>query len=321
MSHAPSSGIGGFIGLEPTARAAGPWHGAAVALCTGRAAFRLILETVRPALVHVPAYVCHVLFQPLSALRIPWRTYPVDETLSAAAAPTPTPGELLVVVNYFGVQDAAMRALVAAHGERLVIDNTQAFYGSGGDTAWSFNSARKFFGVPDGAYLYAPGLEERPCTRATHVGTRHLELRAAGRLDEARRAFLDHERGLDDTLLGLSDSAERMLARIDYRGAAARRRANFARLHESLGRLNRLRLAPTVDGVPHSYPLLPERALDRTELHRRRIFVPTFWPELLDGPGPEADLAARLLPLPIDQRYDDSHMAVVAETVHELLTA
>jgi len=320
MSHVSSSGIGGFIGLEPTSRTDGPWHGDAVALYTGRAAFRRILETVRPTLVHLPSYVCQVLLEPLRDLQVPWRNYVVDETLSAAAAPDPGPRELLLVVNYFGLQDQPGRSLAAAHGARLVIDNSQAFYRRGSGRAWAFNSARKFFGVPDGAYLYAPQPVERPGARATHVGMRHLELSAAGELDRARREFLEHERNLDDSLLAMSECSERMLARIDYRRAAVRRRANYAFLHESLGQLNGLRLPAVVEGVPLCYPLLPQAMLDRTALHRRGIFVPTYWPELLDGPGPEAELANRLLPLPIDQRYDLSQMAVVAGAVRELLT-
>jgi hypothetical protein len=260
------------------------------------------------------------LFEPLRALQVRWRTYAVDETLGADAIPDPGPGELAVVVNYFGLQDEATRGLAAAHGDRLVIDDTQAFYRTRAGGAWSFNSARKFFGVPDGAYLYAPRAVERPRARATHLGQRHLELRAAGHLEDARREFLAHEQRLDDRLLAMSEPAERMLAGVDYPLAAARRRANYELLDEALGPRNRLRLPPRVEGVPHSYPFLPEIAIDRTELHRRRIFVPTFWPELLDGSGPEADLADRLLPLPIDQRYDSSHMAAVAEAVTELLT-
>ena len=54
-----------------------------------------------------------------------------------------------------------------------------------------------------------------------------------------------------------------------------------------------------------------------------KLFVPALWPEVPSrrAPGFEKsrDLASRLLPLPIDQRYGDADMDRLAERVAELL--
>jgi dTDP-4-amino-4,6-dideoxygalactose transaminase len=74
------------------------------------------------------------------------------------------------------------------------------------------------------------------------------------------------------------------------------------------------------------YPLLLASAEQanqvRSALQQQRIYVATYWRELLDDPALGA--AARrwtacMLPLPIDQRYDDGDMERVAGAVLQAL--
>jgi hypothetical protein len=70
-----------------------------------------------------------------------------------------------------------------------------------------------------------------------------------------------------------------------------------------------------------SYPYLPRRPLNRSHFWDRGIFVPTLWSEcgarVADGYGWEKTLSATLLPLPVDQRYDEGDMANVVRAVQE----
>ena len=76
------------------------------------------------------------------------------------------------------------------------------------------------------------------------------------------------------------------------------------------------------DAVPFCYPFLPARPSLHRALWQREIFVPRLWPEIAARPAEgfewERDLAARLLPLPIDHRYGPGDMARVTGAVMDV---
>ena len=58
----------------------------------------------------------------------------------------------------------------------------------------------------------------------------------------------------------------------------------------------------------------------RSRLARRKIYVPTLWPNVLEECAEETvarRYAEEILPLPIDQRYDEKDMRALAEAVLE----
>ena len=53
-------------------------------------------------------------------------------------------------------------------------------------------------------------------------------------------------------------------------------------------------------------------------LIKHKIYVPTYWNDVLDAKGIndfEKDLSTFLLPLPIDQRYGINDMKTIVETI------
>jgi hypothetical protein len=311
--------FGGFLRLEPVSSGTGPYH-AVPAFNTGRACLRVILEMLRPRRVHVPFYVCDAVLSPLRAVGVECVFYALDDTLAPVSLPAEVPEhDLYLAVNYFGVLSQATRAISVLSPTRVVIDNAHAFFRREATTTWSFNSARKFFGVPDGAYLCGPlsGIERN--LPPFEPETDYLLLETS---DRALEQFRRHEAMFDDEPRAISDFAASVMNRIDYARVAARRRANFLALDERLGDVNRLRLMLSPDDVPLYYPFLAPIVL-RDELIRRRVFVPLLWPEILTRSGGsfawERELAARLCPLPVDQRYDAEAMREVAVRVRGVL--
>ena len=69
----------------------------------------------------------------------------------------------------------------------------QAFFRRGTPDAWSFNSARKFFGVPDGAFLYGPATGIEPLPPSDNDDCEHLLTRIAGNDGLAWSQFKAHE--------------------------------------------------------------------------------------------------------------------------------
>ena len=146
--------IGGFFELELN-HSGQEFHRNSNAWWCGRACLNLIIQQLKPTNIYVPFYVCDTLLEPLIENRVEYTFYEIDEVLEIKDLPVLGEGELLVYVNYFGLKEDYVEFLAKNYNEKLVIHNTQAFFSSQ-KKAISFNSARKFFGVPDGAYLYAP---------------------------------------------------------------------------------------------------------------------------------------------------------------------
>jgi hypothetical protein len=315
--------IGGFFELEPQ-RCQGLWHEGALALTSGRACFRAILERLRPARMLVPFYLCDAALEPLRLLRIPFDFYAVTDSLVPDIETWPS-AVCVLYVNYFGVHGKTADAVADALGERVIVDDTQSFFSRGRGRAWSFNSARKFFGVPDGAYAYGPEMTSiAPRGTNDAAPAAHLTTRMTGPQDLAYQQYVDAERRVSSEVLSPSPLATRLLGGIAYEEARATRRRNYAQLHDRLASANSLRMDFTLgtDAAPFCYPFLPLRASLHRLLWQREIYVPRLWPELetrdAAGFGWERDLASRLLPLPVDQRYGPGDMDRVAEAVLEV---
>src|SRR5207244_4125851 len=123
-----------------------------------------------------------------------------------------------------------------ANGDRMVVDDTQAFFRRGDPDAWSFNSARKFFGVPDGAFLYGPAddLDALPPSEAGDCD--HLLARLAGDDERAWQQFKAHEARVGIEPRAMSAVSARLLDAVDMERARRCRLANFETLHRLLER-------------------------------------------------------------------------------------
>jgi hypothetical protein len=307
-----SEPIGGYFELELPP--AGPWlHDGALLVNSGRAALEYILRVTSPALVHVPRYTCDVLLEPFERTGTNYRFYAITPGLEIAEEVAPGKEELLLYTNYFGVMDGYCRHLAEKHGDRLILDCSQALFAAPPPGAHSFYSPRKLVGVPDGGCLYTPGrlAGELPrdvsADRYTHLVGRR-DLGAEG----AYHQFKENDAALAGRgMKRMSASTERLVASIDFDRVLEVRQENFATLHRALGGANRLEV--DLGGVlgPMVYPFLSDDAGLRRALVAEKIFVATYWPNVFDWCG-EADiewqLASKLLPLPIDQRYGTAEM-------------
>jgi hypothetical protein len=339
--HPVKEPIGGFFELEVGHRGA-PYHAGAAAFCSGRACLRHILERIRPSRAWAPFYICDAALEPFHATGVPVDLYSIDEALEPILPrDAPRAGECLVYVNYFGLKTLTAAALVAAYPGRVIVDDTQAFFARGYPGGWSFNSARKFFGVPDGAYAYGPDLRPAEHPRLVEIRYDHLVNRLLGRQELAYDQYLQSEAQVTGEERRISILSERLLANVDYEAVRARRRRNFVALDEALGRYNALtsRLATAATDVPYCYPLLPNtlvapetgltasaepQSARWSELWNRGLFVPRYWPEVVERPRSrpferEATLAQCLLPLPIDHRYTPEDLGRVVEGVTEVM--
>src|SRR6185295_15609364 len=151
----------------------------------------------------------------------------------------------------------------------------QAFFRRGRPDAWSFNSARKFFGVPDGGFLYGPATDVDGLPPVDGTDCDHLLTRLSGDEGKAWDQFKQHEARIGIEPQAMSVVSTRLLGAVDLDRARRRRRTNFDTLHQVLGPLNtiKLSLGDVAGEGPLCYPFLPAVDVDRLALGRLGVFV------------------------------------------------
>lgn len=310
--------VGGYFELE--LNHGREYHHMAMRLNLGRAAFEYILRARKVKKIFLPYYTCDVMLQPINRLGLELEFYKIDENLE----PLIDYGKLkkneyFLYTNYFGLKDRYIKKL-AKTGLNLIIDNSQAFYSRPVKGVDTFYSPRKFFGVPDGAYLYTNARLADRLKQDNSAGRfGHLIGRMENGAEAAYSLFKANEQSLNaQTLMLMSNITQRMLQNIDYKKAAQIRRENYLYLHHYLNKTNRLKLVLGSKAVPMVYPYSADTPGLREKLIINKIFVARYWPNVLewcDKNTPEYNFAKNLLPLPIDQRIEKIDLGKILDII------
>ncbi len=313
--------IGGYFELG-VASARQHFHADACAVNFGRAGLRMILQARKYRKVHVPEYICPVVFDTLSEMGVAWETYPIDDRLEPVAIPFIDEHEGFIYVDYFGVKDQYCRRLEQSV-RNLILDLTQAFFYIPGAGVDAFNSTRKFFGVPDGGYVFGDSLSAENLPQAqSHHCSGHLLMRLDGEVEGGYLEFKKNDAAMSRWMpMRMSKLTSRLLASIDYDRAREKRNRNFAVLHQALSETNQLVIDQDCIEGPMCYPFVTaDGDALRRHLIQKRVFVPTYWPGLIDKM--QLSVSAKgfvqnLVCIPCDQRYDDKCMLLILE-VHNV---
>jgi hypothetical protein len=317
--------VGGFFGLE-LPRKGSVYHDAALALANGRTCFNVLIERVKPTKVYLPFYCCDTLIRALEKQDVPYEFYAIDAQLDPVNVPNLEDTELLVIINFFGLKPQTSAAFSAQLGMQLVIDNTQAFFEKSYGLTWVFNSARKFFGVPDGGFLYSPQYLTDTYSANEPVATDHLWLSVCGKYEEAYKVYQQNEALQSSEQYGMSELTRRLLYGVDFPAVARARKRHFRMLDYVLRRHNKiseklLNQVPTV--VPFCYPLLLDKPIKKENLFNNKIYIPTFWTDILrrntEGYDFEKSLVNNLLILPVDHRLEEPDLRHMLDLLLPLL--
>lgn len=311
--------IGGYFELE--VQKGRHYHDHAVRLNTARNCFEYILRVRNYRKVYVPYYTCEVILEPIRKLGLDYEFYRIDKQLEPVILPDLKRDEAFLYTNYFGLKQGCARRLSSCYGQRLIVDNAQAFYDMPIGNIDTFYSARKFFGVADGAYLYTDkSLSQsfdRDCSfqRMSHL-LKRLDLGA----EKGYQDFRDN----DDSLVGqeikqMSNATDFLLSGIDYNGGKRKRRENYQYLDCELRKSNRMQLVLDDNAVPMVYPYLTDDSSLRKKLIDNCIYVATYWPNVFEWcqyDDWEYELADKTVFLPVDQRYGYSDMDRIIGMIH-----
>lgn len=310
--------IGGYLELE--VRNGNHLHAGAIRLNSGTNAFEYILRTRNYRKVYIPYYTCEAMLVPLQKLNIEYKFYYINDQLEPTALPQLEKNEGFLYTNYFGLKTQCVEKLSKYYGKHLIADHTQAFFSPPCADVDTFYSARKFFGLPDGAYLFTDSpltmLLEQDCSyqRCSHL-LKRIDLGAS----EGYPDFNANTQDLANTpLRRMSNLTEALLGNIDYDTVRAQRIDNYRTLDKALKTSNFLQFATTPNDVPLVYPYLSDSPNLKHKLIEERIFVATYWPNVLQWVSAdtcEYMLAQNTCFLPIDQRYDASDMEKIINII------
>ena len=310
--------IGGYFELE--LRHGEHYHKDSIRLNTARNCFEYILLARKYRKVYIPYYTCEVMLQPLKRQQVEYEFYSIDWNLEPTEIFKLQEGEAFLYTNYFGLKQDCVERLAELYGNRLIVDNAQAFFAPRVKGIDTFYSPRKFFGVPDGGYLYTDcKLDKEFLQDKSYNRMRHLLIRAEENAEAGYSMFREADASLcNSPIKYMSAITDRLLRNIDYFYTKDIRRNNFKFLHDRLSEKNQLKFNLGNDAVPLVYPYLQEDGDLKKFLISKRIFVATYWPNVLEWCSEqtvEYKITQKLAALPIDQRYIEKDMEALIQHI------
>lgn len=305
--------LGGYFELELIDN--GAYHQGALKLNTGRHALQLLLKNIDCSKIYLPFYTCEVIIDSVVKLNIPYSFYGVNLDLepefdfSLVRA-----DEYFLYINYFGLKDDFIDCLKRIC-PNIIIDNSQSFYSKPLTNTPTFYTARKFFGVPDGAYLFgdipAAKYSELP-TGSSYDRFEFLLKRIDLSAEEGYCDFQLAENRISDLPIEkMSKLTDKLLSSIDYKLVAEKRCRNFSHLADALYKYNNYSVTWNGVQVPMVYPFLTNQSDLKAKLINNKIYTPSYWPNVMNSVSKtsvEFFITTNFIFLPIDQRYSTEDM-------------
>lgn len=307
--------IGGYIELE--LNNGEQYHKNSIALNSGRNAIKYAIRAYKISELHVPYYTCPVVWDAVKEENCHIIPYDIDGNffpVKEFAA-----DDFILYTNYFGVFSNNVKKLAVKYNN-LIVDNAMAFYMPHYGIASAY-SPRKFFGVPDGGFVYCNKLIDEQFEKDTsYQRFSHL----IKRVDCGSNFAYDDFNKNDDSLIGepikqMSNLTLKMCANIDYKKARQKRLENYNFLEEHLADINKLKLKLEKDDIPMYYPFIIENDKLRKNFIDNKIYIASCWRNLdkiCKKDSYELYLHKYLFPLIIDQRYSKNDLEKIIKIIN-----
>lgn len=311
--------IGGFLEFETNH--GHEFHENCIALNSGRNCLRYLIREREIKRIWLPRLLCSAISDTCKEENVEIFYYSIDWQLRPLLLQL-LENDWLYLINYYGQYSVEEIESFSRKYKNVIIDNAQAFYTKAVKGLDTIYTCRKFFGVPDGGYLYTTFGQEKELPQ-DESNERMSFL--AGRFERSAHdfygAYRENEEKIDALPLKfMSKVTHNLLRGIDYENAANIREENFEHLHYLLKNKNLLTVR--LPKGPYMYPFLTENgAALRKKLQKEQIYIPLLWPNVkrdLDSTDMEYKLSDNILPLPCDQRYRNNDMDYIVEQIIRL---
>lgn len=309
--------IGGYLELDEFID--NEYYKDLIRLNTGRNALIYIIKAKKIKKLYIPYYLCNSISNVLVEYRIDFEYYNIDKKFNPLLNKTIDKDEYVYIVNYFGQLSNTRIQYFKEQYKNIIVDNTQAFFQKPIDGIDTIYSCRKFFGVPDGAYLSTDKfLEEKLEFDVSKNRMKHILGRYEGRASDYYNYFQKNDKDLkNEPLKYMSKLTINILKAIDYAKVSDIRRKNYFYLDKKLKKINKLKLLEP--NVPFAYPLYLENGMEiKKKLIEEKIYIPTLWANVLDNVKPESieyKYILNILPIPCDQRYGENEMECITNNI------
>lgn len=317
-----SKEYGGCLPLEKTSTGNNPYlNYDKEELNCGRAGIYISMLLYGADTLWVPYYLCPTVGEYLKVRGIRVKNYNIDENYLPLILGLHA-NEMILWADYYGCMFKNIRnTVIERYGEQLILDCTQALFSMPEDErVYYVYSIRKFIGVPEGGYLIKHGIKidkfivGRFSNRYDWI---YLENCIRDGSDAVYQGYQKNEERMKLEESYMEERTHAYLNRVDWECIKEKRKQNFVILHKQLKGINRLNIDFETEN-PFMYPLYVKSDILRFYLISNNIYVPQWWKSVLENRDTlkhEKDLARYVVPLPIDQRYNESDMRYIAKIV------
>lgn len=291
-----------------------------IPLNSGRNALEYIVRAQGIRTILLPYFICDSIVNKCLELAVQIEYYQLNHKFFPLV-PVEHNSDAIFIINYFGVNDESCAKALTLY-DKVILDNSQAFFSSLRSDFGTIYSPRKFFGVPDGGIVYSNEILRQNLEtdisgdRIGHLVTR-LELNAR----EGYNQYLENESLIGTLpLKRMSTLSLSILESIKLESVSSKRKKHFAFLHNSLGDKNsqfHLDLA----SAALIYPYFSVNAEEiRKRLLAENIYVPIYWPcvkqRVVDIDSLEYLWMSNIVALPVDQNADVVLLKRVVEIIN-----
>lgn len=314
--------IGGYFELEVNTGSF--LHEDALAFNTGTNCLAFLIKQRNIRKIYLPIYACSSIKDCCKKFGLVIKEYSLDASFRPMLKEELEEGAYLYIINYYGQLNKDYLNDLKKKYDRIIIDNVQAYFEIGPKNCDCIYSTRKYFGLPDGAFLYTDPSFKEAYDRLEYNEVRdnmfHLLGRFEGKASDFYEAFRANEEKLaKEEIKKMSLISMNILKGIDYENVGKKREDNFRFLDESLSAFNKLKLS--VNYGAYIYPLMIDNAsVIRERLIKKGIYLPLLWPNVLKEAkidSFEYNLANSVINIACDQRYDLKDMKYICKLVME----
>ncbi|MFC5703553.1 hypothetical protein ACFPVX_19895 [Cohnella faecalis] len=299
-------------------------------LNSGRYGIFHALQLLGCSKILMPYYQCDTVRDYLLSQNIEIEYYHIDSNFYPILNSVIEKDRALLIVNYFGIISANYLSEVIEKNPNVIVDNTQAFFSAPIPASYTVYSPRKFFGVPDGCYVYGENathlLEKYEEDLSSPTSSFLLSRIETGGNANYQNYCINEERISSSGLRRMSKLTHALLDNIDYEYCMNKRRENFkiaCDLFDSINCISIANINVNADlCIPMVYPLVIENEDLRNKLVSNRIYIGHWWEYLINElpfNSIEVYYSKFLIPIQIDHRYDRKHIQYVYELIARIV--
>lgn len=308
--------IGGFIEFEHFSGK--EYHKNCVCLNSGVSCLSYLIKVYNIKTIYLPYYLCDSIKEVCEKNNVTYYYYNISKDFKPIFPENFVKDSWFYFVNFYSQFSNFYIKRISRKINNLIVDNVQSFFQKPVKNIPTIYTCRKYFGVPNGAYLYTPKLLNEVLEKDySYNKLEYLIGRFEKSANEFYQKYIEHEEEFRNTpILQMSSFTRNLLCVINYRKSLFIRKINFLYLNAKLWKINKLKLHRVSSFM---YPLFIENGcLIRKKLQTKKIYLPTLWPNVLidcDTESIEYKYTNNILLIPIDQRYGIEEMKYIIKEI------